>query len=294
MVTIRWICLGFAGMIVAARRPGVERKIGELVVQEFGQRGRPVAIGLHGMAEALLTEWDDAAEALADDLGFNVYLPNLHKSDYMHRSLPVLTAALVNLLSIVGAPAGRIPLLMGKSMGGNQAAKIATMREVVNVEHVILVAPGSVDTRIECPAALFWAKDDASFKRAESTLSQLAHKDLYHVANKGGHRILNSYTSVIKNLVGETWGFKPGARRGPTVQGTNMASADGSVPLQTLREPTPNDVIPAWFYFVLALSAVPCIYLLLQLSKVWCRVSLEPKKCGVSGQGDPQVFGSVE
>lgn len=191
----------------------VETSLGALRLREYGPRGAPAAIGLHGAMRQdwIHHEWDDVAAALAVHAGYNVFLPDLHASRLQAGDINperLLTA----LLDVVrwAAKTGKseqpqhkqIPLLMGKSWGGHLAGEIAALPSQP-VHRLVLVAPGlsPQGPPIYCETALFCAEDDAIFPKVMEFRIRLKNEAFFQRELVGGHRVLKSYTDVMLGFV---------------------------------------------------------------------------------------------
>jgi len=187
----------------------VPTSLGELRVREYGSRGSPVAICLHGSVRktAIRHEWDYTAEALATSAElaskFHVLLPDLHHVPHSVTDAS-LAPALLELVKWARGSDGDINLLLGKSWGGGLAAGVAA-RLGTHVHKLVLVAPGRVKrANIKCPTALFYASDDPLFKGSSAVRAMLKNEILFHVAPQGGHRVLKSYAPLIVGLAKAT------------------------------------------------------------------------------------------
>lgn len=90
-----------------------------------------------------------------------------------------------------------IPLLLGKSWGGNLAMAVAGMPESP-VQRLAVVAPAGASRRhVLCETALFWNKDDPSFGKSALVRTLLEKEVLFFSNVTGGHRVIPEFTPPI-------------------------------------------------------------------------------------------------
>ena len=178
---------------------------GSVKVSEFGSRGCPGVILVHGASPAMSREWNEVAQQLAR-AGKRVLVPDFHSNprtqphaEPTKEIIEVLDNLAVQLRSESwrahggrGTPpslrdvrSGRKEqadvVVMGKSWGGEHALRYASKRAGV-VSKLVLVAPmGAGDAPSDwrghgpavIPALLLYADDDTSFAKVQVQSSHL-------------------------------------------------------------------------------------------------------------------------